>query len=571
MEIGFFEAKNIFNTLPVGYYIGRDVQREFSETSEMSYYNPVEDRLVVSYPTIKNTLSKVSDTDENLKEMLVRNLLYHEVSHAFLTPKTMKPSDIINIFEDERIETILKHFYMNVNFKKSIKLINGGIDENPSDVKVAFYNLVRYRICKNETFLQRVIDIIKKYAELNRNSKYVGDIIIDDKGNYVKDEHGYLKRTCGYNSYMTDINRLYNDFRDWWEEKKRNEESGKGTPDNSSSDDNNDTNSDMSNGSSSNKENEDETEENNTTKTTSVNMSDDNDTEEDTEEENKTSKVSTPSSDTDDTEDDAKSNKDCAGENTEEDNDEEGDSFEDAEFTKEEASDFINAVKAKVTNKNMQREIERILNTANKNTKKNGGAINAYSGVFDPRSVVREDYKYFVQQNRNGHVKAFSKINLNLFIDRSGSFDSNVGTVNCLIASLARLEKTNKDFTFNLVTIGMDVQVVSKRDREFSASGGNRLGNEIWGIYNKMQRSDATNYNIVLFDGDAFSDHYSREKVTAYKNMGAFNHSNTVIISDPDNERQIRMYCKKSKNIITTQYVQELYNNVITALNTLAR
>ena len=60
----------------------------------------------------------------------------------------------------------------------------------------------------------------------------------------------------------------------------------------------------------------------------------------------------------------------------------------------------------------------------------NGSAINAYSGVFDPRSVGRQDYKYFIQKNRAGNVKRFSKIKLNLFIDDSGSFKDSENVVN---------------------------------------------------------------------------------------------------------------------------------------------
>ena len=84
MEISYLQVKKIFDTLPVGYYIGRDVQRELSNDSKESFYDPMNDKICISYSFIKEGLK---ETDEKNIENDVRTLLYHEVSHAFLTPK----------------------------------------------------------------------------------------------------------------------------------------------------------------------------------------------------------------------------------------------------------------------------------------------------------------------------------------------------------------------------------------------------------------------------------------------------------------------------------------------------
>ena len=58
-------------------------------------------------------------------------MLYHELSHVILTPRTIfvrrneEERDIINIFEDERIETLLQKFYIKVDFKDFVKQFNG--------------------------------------------------------------------------------------------------------------------------------------------------------------------------------------------------------------------------------------------------------------------------------------------------------------------------------------------------------------------------------------------------------------------------------------------------------------
>ena len=135
MSVSYLEVKKVFDTLPVGYYIGRDVKRELSESENDSYYDPMNDKITISFPFIKEGLDKSETTDI---ENDIRTLLYHEVSHAFLTPKTlietfrryairqgynelilgMSFNDIINIFEDERIERIFDKYFYGVNFRK---------------------------------------------------------------------------------------------------------------------------------------------------------------------------------------------------------------------------------------------------------------------------------------------------------------------------------------------------------------------------------------------------------------------------------------------------------------------
>ena len=98
-----------------------------------------------------------------------------------------------------------------------------------------------------------------------------------------------------------------------------------------------------------------------------------------------------------------------------------------------------------------------LFNKNSKVTKKNSAAINAYSGVFDPRSTIRDDYKFFLQSNRVGHQKAFSKMKLNLFIDRSGSFYPSVPMVNKIIYALQKIEKIIRNTLLLAVSTFMTV------------------------------------------------------------------------------------------------------------------
>lgn len=200
MDITFNEVDSIVRTLPIGLYAKRRVPCELDAEAETSYYNPAEDTIVISYPIIADSLTPVKESEEYTKETAVRSMLYHEVSHAILTPKGLinpyigeRKRNILNIFEDERIETLLRNFYLDVDFKKQVYYINGGIKE-PTNALEAFYNLVRFGI-DFHGLLPRVKEIINNYSNLsvinNENmSDYIWDIydLYEAVENYFKSD-----------------------------------------------------------------------------------------------------------------------------------------------------------------------------------------------------------------------------------------------------------------------------------------------------------------------------------------------------------------------------------------------
>jgi len=545
MEITFSEVNEIFKTLPIGYYLKRDVERTLSLTDSATYYIPTEDKIVVSFEMIKNVFSSLEKEtiSEEEKESLIRGFLYHEVSHAFLTPdyaakyypcKTKIEIDSFNIFEDERIESLLRDFYMNVNFRNLIHVVNGESKKYPSpevSVMSAFFYLVRYRECPEERFLNRVHDLIVNFKDINKNSE---------------------PSDCSY--YFQKIFWLYCDFRDWYleelEKSKESKESGESE--------------DEGKGEGKGGNSESESESGKSGKSTSMNNK------EQSENENSKTGKGTKGESAESTEETKENSVNGSSEESEV-NDTVKKHYDEESALSTEASgeNLLEKASKYYINESMTNEINNILNSINKVTKRTSGCINSYSGIFDPRSVIREDYKYFVQKNRNGHIKMCSKIKLNLFIDRSGSFRKNEDFVNQLLHSLMNLEKLNPDFSFDLVTMGMNERLESKKNLFFKASGGNDFGHNIHELYKKVQSKNAVNYNIVLFDGYAFSDSWNRTE--AQKNLKVFNNSNTTIISDPDNKTSIIEHCERSKNIITCNYTDELYKNVMETLRGFAR
>jgi hypothetical protein len=198
-----------------------------------------------------------------------------------------------------------------------------------------------------------------------------------------------------------------------------------------------------------------------------------------------------------------------------------------------------------------------------------GGALQGYSGVLNPRHAERKDYRIFDRSASVRSSNQFGTFHLNLFLDVSGSFYYNETVVNSLLACLERLEQTNHIFTFDVVTMGnADEALLDKNKRRISCSGGNYLSKRIEPLYRQVQKPMTYNYNIVLFDGDAYSN-YNRSD-TKYRRDGegfkTFNNKNCTIISDAENQEYIKQYAPDARTIITADYTANLITNVMQAL-----
>lgn len=215
MELNFNEVNNILKTLPIGLYAKRRVPCSLDTKAEASYYSPIDDTIVVSFPMIADSVKTVEETPDFTRESVIRTMLYHEVSHAILTPRVATPThfyqlrvreimEAFNIFEDERIETLLHAYYFDVDFKKQVYYINGGKVTEPKTAMQAFYNLVRFRV-DFHGLLPNVDRIISKYPA----SKINGASTIYD----------------GIDGYIREVNILYEDVKSYF---SSDESSGKG-------------------------------------------------------------------------------------------------------------------------------------------------------------------------------------------------------------------------------------------------------------------------------------------------------------------------------------------------------
>ena len=517
----FIEIENILKTLPVGYYIGRNVPLKLTNENG-SYYVPMDDEAYISYPMLNNVMTKIESklNDENI-ERLTRTLTYHEISHAFITPKSLSINNIVNVFEDERIESMCRNYYKGVDFKELLMLVNDwdGKTEPAHDTAFSvWYSLVRYHLGKPH-FLIKVAALLKKYRKLHRFSDYWSSY-------YYKNEIMALYR------------EVEEDFiEDELKKQRKAEEEAKAA---------------------------DEEKQKNDNTGMSMNAGDDNDAEE-SDEMNETEFNTVGQSEVSPEELREKQLEEQLNKMSDEELQE---LFENITRAADEEVKKLFENSQVYVNLGVQERLANIILANKKVTKSNASAINAYSGVFDPRSVIRDDYKWFVQQNRQGNVKQFSKIKLNLFIDNSGSFYSNETIVNQLLFALKKLEQQEPNFTFDLITMNTRFELKKKNERELHCDGGNDIPAYAEGIIKKVQDRQSMNYNIVLFDGDALSDPTEGRSGKQFKR---FNMPNTVMILEDSNRKYAETYCKGIKRIYTRRYATELIDQVCVALRFLLK
>lgn len=493
MELTIARCSQILDTLPVGYYAGRRISVTLDDKEETSFYSPVEDTIVVSYPIIAQRMKNLPDTAD--QEEAVRSMLYHEVSHAILTPKSVEATVDLNIFEDERIESLLQNYYHNVNFKKQLYDIHGGEIPNATTPEQAFFNAVRFGLGTAD-IQERIHKVMNDYSDINRLSDYY------DSSNY-----------------QWDVRQLYNHITREFQEHPE------------------DFQPPQANGGQ------------------SKNMDG---LKQEQDQSGKSKNGSEENNDFEKSENRVVSNQRIDKPLT-------------AEEVKAMAGQCL-ANKPKLLPEDLQKlnEFQKTIETiiGNFNKKNSGGSgINSYSGVFNPRAVVRKDYRFFERSMSTQGNNRFGTCHLNLIIDCSGSYSPNVKLTNAILCVLTEIERKNRNFTMDVAFINHEFHICeSVRDRVMTAWGGNSIPEDMKQILLKMQKPQTCNYNIVLFDGDAMSNQYFSSKKKYTQLFSAFDMKQTTLITDPDNKSYSDNFTS-TKVVVTRNYTSELINHITRALS----
>ena len=465
------EVEKVIKTLPISYYAFKEMSVRLTD-EDKTYINLATCAINISYPMIRKAMEDAERKGIEMDaESVCRALLYHEVSHALLTPMDMKNNPAYyNVFEDERIETVLYNYYINVDFKANVKHMCGwDKPHEPRNADEAFFQTVRFRYGKLE-HLARVKQIIEKYTSINSSRAHANGNTL---GNYEKS-----------------IKALYEDIvKDFEFEEEEKEKGEKG-------------------------------------------------------EEEKEERITD----------------ECS-------------SFEDKDVVSSRIEDAVRRINGKFEvgepespfKKKRQDTQKKFANSYydyfyplfyGYNKRSNGGsAFQAYSGVLNPRNAARDDYRYFDRMAQEKGNNRYGSMNLNLFIDTSGSFGSHQPQVNGLLEALERLENRFKFFTFELITCNVGEQLTRHDERRIGCTGGNWLDEGVIPIWRKVQKLNTSNYNIVLFDGNAYTD--QRVLNTPPAPMTVFDYSNVTLITDPSNEDEAKK-CRRAKVVISRNYTEEL-------------
>lgn len=541
--------QHYINKVPIGYYVGRNVDVAIGDKDD-TYFDLVKGSIVISYPTIKDN-ARLIKTDADA-EKSVRHLIFHELSHALLTPRILHIDMVLNVFEDERIESILKNYYLDTDFKAFVKKLNGFKNQPPENEWDAWYQLVRYRRGP-VYFLSRVHEIIDDYTHL--------DIAVSRIDTEIR---------SSIRNYEAEVNRLYEEFVKWYNQTNPSDlkidkslkdlmQNGEGD---GQSDDKNNQQTQVGTGLSNANNNQSDNNKDGLEKALQKLL-------ESLKDNKKDLLMEVPKVDD-------KANKFANVSSIEAIDVNEGD-YDDLYTIIDDSNDKAGGLwhrpgkdddKAKQkADKAVFDMIDSLISLLKTTRKNNGSSIAAYSGVINPRNVIRDDYKYFMQQNRKGHASVYSKMHLNMFIDCSASFKDNDEKVNTLLWALTKFERAVPDFSYDLISCGVGQKLRPKYNRTQSSYDGTVLTDDIFDMFKKQQFTNAVNMNIVLYDGKV--NHLHKYKTTGKcieSNWEAFNNVNTVIIVDDSNEEAVNKFCSLAHKIISKDYVEELYKNTYAAL-----
>ena len=546
--------QHYINKVPIGYYVGRNVDVAIGDKDD-TYFDLVKGSIVISYPTIKDN-ARLIKTDADA-EKSVRHLIFHELSHALLTPRILHIDMVLNVFEDERIESILKNYYLDTDFKAFVKKLNGFKNQPPENEWDAWYQLVRYRRGP-VYFLSRVHEIIDDYTHL--------DIAVSRIDTEIR---------SSIRNYEAEVNHLYEEFVKWYNQTNPSDlkidkslkdlmQNGEGD---GQSDDKNNQQTQVGTGLSNANNNQSDSNKDDSEKALQKLL-------ESLKDSKKDLLMEVPKVDD-------KANKFANVGSIEAIDVNEGD-YDDLYTIIDDSDDKAGGLwhrpgkdddKAKQkADKAVFDMIDSLISLLKTTRKNNGSSIAAYSGVINPRNVIRDDYKYFMQQNRKGHASVYSKMHLNMFIDCSASFKDNDEKVNTLLWALTKFERAVPDFSYDLISCGVGQKLRPKYNRTQSSYDGTVLTDDIFDMFKKQQFTNAVNMNIVLYDGKV--NHLHKYKTTGKcieSNWEAFNDVNTVIIVDDSNEEAVNKFCPLAHKIISKDYVEELYKNTYAALLQLIR
>lgn len=464
IEITKRQIREIAKSIPIAYYIKQNVKISFDDC-DTSYYNFSTNTITFSYKNVYESLEHLKNIQD--VNRLIRAIIFHELAHVLLSKKQLIEyyninhdlysfsSNFINIIEDARIEKLAKDYFIGCDFSYLKEtLFSYFKPEYMVSPETALFGYLRLGYKLNK---------IKDEEKLKTVKEFIRDIFF---------------RISAENSLQLifkNMNDLYHYLLIFYKQNDLNsiDLSNK----NYSSEDKFENNTDERFSQDKNNESQ-----NNNIKNYENNSNDTNLNQFDENTNDITRDAAIIISDTEN-----------------DDNLEEFDKQINNYYTSKDR--FINNFDIKVKQSaSLLQQFESILKKHDIDY--SAGSYNTYSGHFNYRNLRHDDYKYFSRLCDKNYSKFFKKINLNLFIDCSGSMKPSEMKLNCLMDTLKHLSKTRNYIDINFIHIGTTEYIM---DDFIYCSGENDITKNLITIFNKLQKTNCNNYNIVLADGDLLS------------------------------------------------------------------
>lgn len=465
MEIRLEEMREIARTLPIGYYLGRKVP-VLVEPGDDAYCDVVKGEIHIGIGLLQQAASQIdaADAAQWSREKLLRCLLYHECGHVLLTPKWAKEwwnlprtpggdpdpdgANLVNIFEDERLEQMLSQFFLGVDFKGFVRLVHKrGVK---ADRVGEFFKAVRLRQTTPE--ISAAVDAaVQKLVWCNSQSDNA----------YVNGQY--------YQDVLTELVNMiapYSEPKPEEQQPEQQEQPKDEKPDGSSEDKSEDEQS--KDGSDGKPEDEQESgEESSSDKGKSEDKPDD---------------------------------------KPDEENDKSGGDAKGREPAKVNLpGDFLKSLADKVF-VTPPSDVENTLRRfAVRLSKRKGaqaaGRWSALHGRIDPRRDALDKERIFRRKSDVG-ASLMTSVHLTLWVDCSGSFRNSKGTLNQILAATSKaMAMSGGKLTVDVVKMDYRAVVAAQRDWMIDPSGGNAINQTYTDAWRKTRRKDRRNIDIVVFDG----------------------------------------------------------------------
>lgn len=587
MKITWEEMRDIARTLPIGYYLGRKVP-VMIEPAGGAYCDPVKCEIHVGMGLLQTAADHIDakDAAKWSREKLLRCLLYHEVGHLLLTPPKLKRyvyvrrastgaegAEIINIFEDERLEAILSRYFLGVDFKAFVNLIYKGVEINGKSAKDKVYKAVRLRKTTPEISakVDDAINATKQYTVVGPSSLGTYEDALNDLVDAILDAP--------------------EDESEESSDGKSNDKSSGGSSDKASGDESGGSESeqDESSGGESGESEDDESEDDE-----SKDDADNADGESDEDESDDKSKDKSKDEDESEDEPDDESEDGASDEDkgTEEDNPDGGgeseETPEDGESKdggKPEDDDgaggmqkpgkielpdnFLQKLANKVFVKPGSEVSAALRRFAVRLSKKKGaqaaGRWSALHGRIDVRRDALDKERIFRRRSDIGE-SLMSATHLVLWIDKSGSFSGSVNILNQILAATAdAMKMSGGKLTVDVVKMDYVAHVAAPNDWAIVADSGNCVSPSYHHAWQATRKKDRRNIDIVVFDGDCGGQSYRVGKKVVEEVI--WDHPDCHILTDEWNRRYFGGFTKAHVTYMNSGYAEMLQAEVLKILD----